>query len=550
MDSVHRIFRYPLPQDSYTILAINVASLVPLSEGRYTGPILKNIAMIKRALISVSDKTGIAELAQKLAQKGVEILSTGGTAKLLRENGVEVKDVSDYTGFPEMMNGRVKTLHPKVHGGLLALRDNAEHMKAAAENGIEMIDLVAVNLYPFEETIKKEGVTLPEAIEQIDIGGPSMLRSAAKNFQSVTVVTDPADYAVVAEEFERDGDTTPETRRRLAGKVFATTARYDGAIVQFLSNGKIDGFMVKKVQDLRYGENPHQSAAFYADLPGHTEASLVSAKQLQGKEMSYNNIMDADGALSLVREFEGPTVAFIKHANPCGIATAADIESAFKNAYECDPKSAFGGIIALNRPVSKGIAEEITGKFFEVVVAPSIEPEAVEVFKAKPNLRVLEVGEIRPEPEAKTYRKVSGGLLIQDLDTARVSEADLQIVTKRAPTEQEMHDLIFGWRTVKHVKSNAIVLARNGATVGIGAGQMSRVDAVELAIKKAMEREAGSVMASDAFFPFPDSIETAAANKITAIIQPGGSIKDEEVIAAADAAGIAMVFTGKRAFLH
>lgn len=506
--------------------------------------------MIKRALISVSDKAGLADFAKILVDKGVEILSTGGTAKLLRENGIEVKDVSDYTGFPEMMNGRVKTLHPKVHGGLLALRDNPEHMKAAKENGIEMIDLVVVNLYPFEETIKKEGVTEPEAIEQIDIGGPSMLRSAAKNYRSVTVISDPADYVVVGAEIQVSGDTSPETRRRLAGKVFATTARYDGAIVNYLSKGLIDGFLVKKVQDLRYGENPHQKAAFYADLPGHREASLVNAEQLQGKELSYNNIMDSDGALSLVREFSEPTVAFIKHANPCGIASADDIEKAYKLAYETDSKSAFGGIIALNRPVTKTIAEEIVSKFFEVVLAPGYEDGVMEIFEKKPNLRVLQLKEVKPEPPARTYRKVSGGVLIQDLDTARVTEADLKVVTKRKPTAEEMKDLLFAWHVVKHVKSNAIVLAKNGATVGIGAGQMSRVDAVELSIKKALDREEGSVMASDAFFPFPDSVETTAKHKITAIIQPGGSINDEKVIAAADEAGIAMVFTGKRAFLH
>ncbi len=506
--------------------------------------------MIKRALISVSDKAGIADFAKKLSAKGVEILSTGGTAKLLRENGVEVKDVSDYTGFPEMMDGRVKTLHPKIHGGLLALRGNAEHMKAAEENGIEMIDLVVVNLYPFEETIKKEGVTEAEAIEQIDIGGPSMLRSAAKNFQSVTVVTDPADYAAVAAEFEKDGDTSADTRRRLAEKVFETTSRYDGMIAGYLSGGKVESFMVKKIQDLRYGENPHQHAAFYTDLPGHRGASLVNAEQIQGKELSYNNIMDADGALSLVREFSEPTVAFIKHANPCGIATADKIEEAFKLAYETDSKSAFGGIIAFNRPVTKAIAEKIVSKFFEVVLAPDYEDGVLEIFEAKKNLRILKLPEVKPELPAKTYRKVSGGVLIQDLDTARVDEADLLVVTKRKPSAEEIRDLLFAWHVVKHVKSNAILLAKNGATIGIGAGQMSRVDAVELAIKKALNREGGAVMASDAFFPFPDSVVTAAKHKITAIIQPGGSIKDVEVIAAANAAGIAMVFTDKRAFLH
>ncbi len=506
--------------------------------------------MIKRALISLSDKDGITEFAKKLSNKGVEILSTGGTAKLMRENSIEVIDVGDYTGFPEMMNGRVKTLHPKIHGGLLALRDSDEHMKSAEEHNIGMIDMVVVNLYPFEETIKKDGVKLPEAIEQIDIGGPSMLRSAAKNFRYVTVVTDPTDYEKVWKEIEKDGDTSEETRRRLAEKVFEKTAEYDAMIANYLTEGKTEHIVVEKIGDLRYGENPHQKAGFYKDKNGHSEASLVRSKQIQGKDMSYNNIMDADGALSLVREFEEPTVAFIKHANPCGIATADTISDAFVNAYEGDPKSAFGGVIAFNRTCTKDIAESITSKFFEVVLAPDFEDSALEVFKAKPNLRILKIDDIKPEPNGRTYRKVSGGLLIQDLDTKQISESDLKIVTKRQPTEQEMKDMLFGWHVVKHVKSNAIVLAKNGMTVGIGAGQMSRVDAVEISIEKALSREDGSVMASDAFFPFPDSIEKAKEHKITAIIQPGGSIKDDEVIKAADDAGIAMVFTGSRAFLH
>ena len=506
--------------------------------------------MIKRALISVSDKSGLVELAKVLSDKNVEILSTGGTAKLLRESGIEVKDVSEHTGFPEMMNGRVKTLHPFIHGGLLCLRDNAEHMKAAEDNGIGMIDMVVVNLYPFEATIKKEGVTLEEAIENIDIGGPSMLRSAAKNFRSVTVVTDPADYEKVAKEIEANGDTTPETRRILAEKVFASTARYDSLIAEYLTGGNVRHLIIERAQELRYGENPHQKAAFYKDIPGHNAASLVRAKQIQGKELSYNNIMDADGALSLVREFTEPTVAFIKHANPCGIASAKTIEEAFTHAYECDPKSAFGGIIAFNRPCTKALAEKITEKFFEVVIAPAYEAEALEVFKAKPNLRILNVGEITPEPEGETVRKVSGGMLVQDIDTKQVAEADLKVATDKAPTKEEMRDLLFAWHVVKHVKSNAIVLAKDGMTVGIGAGQMSRVDAVEISIEKSEGRHKGSVMASDAFFPFPDSIEEAKKNGITAIIQPGGSINDDKVIAAANEAGIAMVFTGGRAFLH
>lgn len=512
--------------------------------------LLINYNIMKRALISVSDKTGIVELAQGLQAKGVQILSTGGTAKVMREAGVEVMDVSDYTGFPEMMNGRVKTLHPKIHGGLLALRANSEHMQAAQTNGIEMIDLVVVNLYPFEATIQKEGVTEPEAIEQIDIGGPSMLRSAAKNFQSVTVITEPTDYAVVLKELNEAGDTTPETRRRLAEKVFETTANYDAAIASYLNKGQTKTITVKKISDLRYGENPHQAASFYRDPSSDQQACLPNAEFIQGKALSYNNIMDADAALSLVREFTQPCVAFIKHANPCGIAVGSDINEAFINGYEGDPKSAFGGIIAFNQTCSADLAEVITGKFFEIVLAPDFEPEAIEKFKKAEKMRVLKVGTLKPEVSAKTYRRVTGGLLIQDLDTKQIGRDDIKIATEKRPTEQEMEDLLFAWHVVKHVKSNAIVLAKNGMTVGIGAGQMSRVDAVELANKKAMGREKGAVLASDAFFPFADSIEAAAASGITAIIQPGGSIRDQEVIDAANKHGIAMIFTGARAFLH
>ncbi|MBN2096815.1 bifunctional phosphoribosylaminoimidazolecarboxamide formyltransferase/IMP cyclohydrolase [Candidatus Peregrinibacteria bacterium] len=506
--------------------------------------------MIKRALISVSDKNGIVDFAKGLDEKGVEILSTGGTAKLLRDNGIDVVDVSEYTGHPEMMDGRVKTLHPKIHGALLALRDNPDHMKSAKEHNIGMIDLVAVNLYPFEETIRKKKTTLEDAVEQIDIGGPSMLRSAAKNFRFVTVVTDPADYQPVLKEIQKKGDTDEDTRRRLAEKVFERTATYDSTIANYLTGGRTKHIVVQKISDLRYGENPHQKAGFYKDHNHAGQACIPNADVLQGKELSYNNIMDADAALSLVREFNDPCVAFIKHANPCGIAVAKNINDAFINAYEGDPKSAFGGVIAFNRSCTADLAETITGKFFEIVLAPDFEPDAIEIFKKKPNLRVLKLGEIRPEEAGETYRKVSGGLLVQDLDTKRIIKEDLKVMTKRAPTDQEMKDLLFGWHVVKHVKSNAIVFAKNGMTVGIGAGQMSRVDAVELAIKKSLNREDGSVMASDAFFPFPDSVERAAERKITAIIQPGGSIRDEEAIAAADKAGLAMVFTGARAFLH
>lgn len=506
--------------------------------------------MIKRALISVSNKDGIIDFAQGLYSKGIEILSTGGTAKLLRENNIDVMDVSDYTGFPEMMNGRVKTLHPKIHGALLALRDNDAHMKSADDHDIQPIDLLVVNLYPFEATIQKEGVTLEEAVEQIDIGGPSMLRSAAKNFRSVTVVADPDDYAVVLNEINQNQDTTPETRRRLAEKVFEATARYDGMIAHYLNGGKTTQIIVEKMGDLRYGENPHQQAAVYKEPDYARQACLPNADVLQGKALSYNNLMDADAALSLVREFEKPCVAFIKHGNPCGIAIGSTINEAFINGYEGDPKSAFGGIIAFNRTCTGDLAEAIISKFFEIVLAPDFESEALEKFKVKENMRVVKMGEIKPELPGKTYRKITGGLLIQDIDTKRISREELKVVTQKTPTEKEMEDLLFAWHVCKHVKSNAIVLAKNGMTVGIGAGQMSRVDAVELAIKKAMNRQHESVLASDAFFPFADSIEEAAAHKITAIIQPGGSVRDQEVIDAANQHGIAMVFTGYRAFLH
>ncbi len=506
--------------------------------------------MIKRALISVSDKNGVVEFAKKLYGKGIEILSTGGTAKLLRENGVDVMDVSEYTGRPEMMDGRVKTLDPKIHGGLLAIRDNKEHMDSAKKNDIGMIDMVVVNLYPFEATIQKKDVKFEEAIENIDIGGPSMLRSAAKNFRFVTVVTDPADYEKVWKEVEKKDDTTEETRRRLAEKVFETTSRYDSLIASYLTGGKTETIIVEKISDLRYGENPHQKAAFYRDRGEVPTASVPSAKILQGKELSYNNIMDADAALDLVREFEEPAVAFIKHANPCGVAVGKTIEDAFISAYESDPKSAFGGIISLNRMVTADLAEAITGKFFEVVIAPDYEPKALKMFEKKPNLRVLWVGPIKPLSSYKTFRKVTGGLLIQDADIKGVDKKDIKVVTEKEPAKQELADLLFAWRVVKHVKSNAIVIAKNGMTIGVGAGQMSRVDSTEIAIKKAGKRAKGAVLASDAFFPFPDSIDEAAKAGITAIIQPGGSVKDKEVIEAANKHGIAMVFTGFRAFLH
>lgn len=506
--------------------------------------------MIKRALISVSDKDGIVDFAKKLKTKKIEILSTGGTAKLLKKEGIDVVDVSDYTGHDEIMNGRVKTLHPKIHGGLLALRDNKSHMEEAEKNDIKMIDLVVVNLYPFADTISRENVSLEEAVEQIDIGGPSMLRSAAKNFTNVTVICDNSDYETVLQEIEENADTKIETRRYLAEKVFALTSQYDSMIAEYLSSGRFKNIILEKISDLRYGENPHQKASFYKDKNDSEGASLANAKQYQGKELSYNNIMDADGALSLVREFFEPAVIFVKHANPCGVAVASNIDDAFFRAYEGDSKSAFGGIIAFNKTCTEKLAKEIASKFFEVVIAPDFEQGALEVFKTKPKLRILSVGEIKQETGGETYRKVSGGLLIQDLDIKQITDTDLKIVSKRKPTEKELEDLKFAWKIIKHVKSNAIVLAKDNMAVGIGAGQQSRVDAVELAVKKSLGREGGSVMASDAFFPFPDAVEVAAKNGITAIIHPGGSIRDEEVIKVADELGVAMVTTGVRAFLH
>lgn len=506
--------------------------------------------MIKRALISVSDKDGIVDFAKKLSSKKIEILSTGGTAKLLKKEGIDIIDVSDYTGHKEIMNGRVKTLHPKIHGGILALRNNKIHEKEAKDNNIEMIDLVVTNLYPFSDTISKEGIKLEDAIEQIDIGGPSMLRSAAKNFAYVTAVCDKADYGSVWAEIKKTGDTTKETRRNLAEKVFALTAQYDSIIAEYLSGGRVKNINLEKIADLRYGENPHQKASFYKDADYSGGASLANAKQFQGKELSYNNIMDADGALSLAREFSDPAVIFVKHANPCGVAVADNIDDAFFRAYEGDSKSAFGGIIAFNRTCATKLAKEIASKFFEVVIAPDFQKGALEVFKAKPRLRVLSVGEIKPETGGQTYRKVSGGLLIQNLDIRQISDKDLKIVSKRKPTKDELENLKFAWKVIRHVKSNAIILAKDNMAVGIGAGQQSRVDAVELAVKKSLGRHKGSVMASDAFFPFSDAVEVAAKNGITAIIHPGGSIRDEEVIKVVDELGLAMAVTGIRAFLH
>ncbi|UIJ45754.1 bifunctional phosphoribosylaminoimidazolecarboxamide formyltransferase/IMP cyclohydrolase [Sphingomonas cannabina] len=522
---------------------------------------------IKRALLSVSDKSGIVELAEALARRGVELVSTGGTAKALREAGLTVRDISDLTGFPEMMDGRVKTLHPVVHGGLLAVRDNPEHVASMAEHGIGAIDLVVVNLYPFVQTVAK-GSDRDEIIENIDIGGPSMVRSAAKNHAAVAIVTDPADYAVVIGELEAGG-TSLATRKRLAAKAYAATAAYDAAIASwfaFADQGEAFPealpIALKRGQALRYGENPHQQAAFYTQ-GGSGARGIGQARQVQGKELSYNNYNDADAALELVSEFRDaePTVVIVKHANPCGVATADMLAKAYAEAFACDTVSAFGGIIALNRPLDAETARAITGIFTEVVVAPDADEEALALFAAKKNLRLLLTGEL-PDPArlGLTARSIAGGWLVQTRDNGTVSELDLKVVTRRAPTAQELADCRFAWTVAKHVKSNAIVYAKDGATAGIGAGQMNRLESARIAAWKAKDaadkagwaqpRTIGSAVASDAFFPFADGLLAAVEAGATAVIQPGGSIRDEEVIAAADEAGLAMVFTGMRHFRH
>ena len=521
------------------------------------------MAAIKRALISVSDKAGILDLARELNSFGVELLSTGGTAKMIRESGIPVMDVSDYTGFPEMMNGRVKTLHPKVHGGLLGLRDNPEHVAAMAKHDIEPIDMVVVNLYPFEATVANDGCSLVDAIENIDIGGPTMLRSAAKNNKFVTVLVDPVDYeTVIAEMKQNSGEVSEQTNFKLAVKVYQHTAAYDGAISNWLGKKTAEEhadfaptltLQYHKAQGMRYGENPHQKAAFYVEK-NLTEASISTARQLQGKELSYNNIGDTDAALECIKQFsEAPACVIVKHANPCGVAMGATLLEAYQRAFSTDPESAFGGIIAFNRELDAETAKVIVDKqFVEVIIAPRVSAEASQVIAAKKNVRLLECGEW-PAESAQRYdfKRVNGGLLVQDSDL--LLSADLQVVTKRVPTAKEREDLAFVWRVAKFVKSNAIVYGKDGMTIGVGAGQMSRVNSARIAGIKAEHAGLdvkGAAMASDAFFPFRDGIDNAAAAGITAVIQPGGSIRDEEVIAAADEAGIAMIFTGMRHFRH
>ena len=511
---------------------------------------------IQRALISVSDKTGIVEFAKALAAHNIDILSTGGTAKLLAEQGVSVTEVSDYTGFPEMMAGRVKTLNPKIHGGILARRGIDEAVMA--DNDIQPIDLVVVNLYPFQATVANPDCTLEDAIENIDIGGPAMLRSSAKNHASVTVVVDSADYQVVLNEINESGDTTLATRTRLALKTFEHTAQYDGAIANYLGKGE-DGFsntlnlQLTKTQSMRYGENPHQSAAFYVENT-IGEACVASSTQLQGKEMSFNNMADADAALECVRTFDEPACVIVKHANPCGVALRADIYQAYDAAFKTDPTSAFGGIIAFNRNLDVKTAQEIIDRqFVEVIIAPQVDEDAKAALASKQNVRVLECGDLSAAQPSLDYKRVTGGLLIQDKDLGSVSKDELKCVSEVQPTDAQLDDLLFAWKVAKSVKSNAIVYVKEQMTIGVGAGQMSRVYSAKIAGIKAADENLvveGSVMASDAFFPFRDGIDAAAEAGIKAIIQPGGSMRDEEVIAAANEHGIAMVFTGMRHFKH
>ena len=514
---------------------------------------------IQRALLSVTDKTGLPDFARKLAALGVELVSTGGTAKLLRDSGIPVKDISDLTGFPEMLDGRVKTLHPKVHGGILHRRDNPKHLAAVAEHGIAPIDMVVVNLYAFEKTAAKPGVAFEELIENIDIGGPSMIRSAAKNFHDVAIVTSPSDYDSIADELSRSGGVlSHETKWRLAQKAFATTAAYDSAIASTLERISPDKvqlqessgfpntlrFQFHKTLDLRYGENPHQKAAMYSDGSG---VGVANARQLQGKELSYNNIVDLQAAWDLAQEFDEPVCAIIKHTNPCGTATGKTLAEAYKRALECDPVSAFGGVIGVNRPIDADAAEEMHKLFLEVIAAPAFDEAAKAKFASKKNLRLVEVKGVN---QKWVLKNVSGGLLVQDSDVRPLQDADLRVVTKRPPTPEETRALLFAWKVCKHVKSNAIVYARDGQTVGVGAGQMSRVDSAKIGAMKAQLPLKGTVAASDAFFPFPDGVEEIAKAGATAIIQPGGSQRDPEVIEAADRLGLAMLFTGVRHFRH
>ncbi len=522
----------------------------------------RSASRIQRAILSVTDKTGLVDFARQLSGLGIELISTGGTARLLRDSGIVVKDISELTGFPEMLDGRVKTLHPKVHGGILHRRENPAHIAAVAEHGIQPIDMVVVNLYAFEKTVAKPGVAFEELIENIDIGGPSMIRSSAKNFHDVAVVTSPADYLAIAEELARSGGTLSlETKWRLAQKAFATTAAYDSAIASTLEKIPADFHLpstddffpqtlrlsFQRTLDLRYGENPHQKAAMYSDGSG---VGVANARQLQGKELSYNNIVDLQAAWDLAQEFDLEEEAFcaiIKHTNPAGAATGKTLAEAYARALECDPVSAFGGVIGVNRTIDGKAAEEMHKLFLEVIAAPGFDDAAKARFATKKNLRLVEV---KAAPQKWILKNVSGGILLQDNDSRPLQDVDLKVVTQRAPTPEETRALLFAWRVCKHVKSNAIVYARDGQTVGVGAGQMSRVDSAKIGAMKAQLTLEGTVAASDAFFPFPDGVEEIAKAGATAIIQPGGSQRDPEVIAAADRLGLAMLFTGVRHFRH
>jgi phosphoribosylaminoimidazolecarboxamide formyltransferase/IMP cyclohydrolase len=517
--------------------------------------------MIKTALISVSNKQGVVEFAQKLAGLGIKIISTGGTAKQLREAGIEVVPISEVTGFPEIMDGRVKTLHPKVHGGILAIRDLPSHQKQMAEHGIQGIDLVAVNLYPFRETIAKPGVELAEVIENIDIGGPTMVRSAAKNYKHVAVVVNPEHYNEVVKELENNnGEISESLRFQLAVEAFGHTSGYDTAIYNYLRQllPEAEKFPAQfslsyqKVQDLRYGENPHQAAAFYREDRPDCGLSLADAKQMHGKELSYNNILDLNAALGLVAEFDQPAAVIIKHTNPCGVAQRDTLAEAYRSAFAGDPVSAFGSVISFNRVVDRETAEELSKTFVEAVIAPSFSGEALAILTDKKNIRLLCLPQLDGSQvdSGLDYRRVAGGLLVQEVDLFKAVPENWQVVTKRKPTDEELDDLFFAWKVTKHVKSNAIVMVKNKMALGVGAGQMSRVDSTKIAAEKAGEKSTGSVIGSDAFFPFRDGIDLAGLAGVSAIIQPGGSIRDEEVINAANEHGIAMVFTGERHFRH
>lgn len=509
---------------------------------------------IKRALISVSDKTGIVDFAKKLTEFGVEVISTGGTHKLLQESGVQVTGISEVTNFPEILDGRVKTLHPRIHSGILAIRDNEKHQEQLAEHDIGPIDLVVVNLYPFAETIAKPGVTFTDAIENIDIGGPSMLRAAAKNHHDVTVVVNTKDYATVIKQMETGG-IKEETRKFLAAKVFRHTAAYDSHIAQYLSAETGDhlpnklSITFEKKQKLRYGENPHQQAAFYKTAQ-QIECTIASAEQLHGKELSFNNLNDADAALAIIKEFEQPAAVAVKHSNPCGVGIGQTITDAYHKAFEADPVSIFGGIIALNRVVDVTTAQQMSEIFLEIILAPDYTPEALDILTKKKNIRLLKLGEFVPSAPQWRYQSIAGGLLVQDQDVKQVQQNECEVVTDREPTAEEWEQLLFAWKVVKHVKSNAIVLVKDNQTIGVGAGQMNRVGSAKIAIEQAAEKCAGSTLASDAFFPMSDTVEAAAQAGVKAIIQPSGSIRDKESIDEANKHGITMVFTNVRHFKH